>query len=246
MSSGGEIPSVTLQFEWRGETMEFESFENCLSRVTAEAILKGGTYPAVPFVRDVKVVMDIGANVGAASVYFSLVYPDATIFSFEPGSRAYRLLRANTEARPNVHAHNFGLFSSNLEVPLYRGTYDSGMSSIAKSESTRETSDPITLRSVREWLEENSISTVDILKIDTEGCEVPLLEALKDLLPSVKVIYLEYHNDDDRKEFDRLLGDTHLLMYGHMLVHLGEVTYVAKNAFQSESELDRRPIKLKL
>ncbi|MGZ5410780.1 MAG: FkbM family methyltransferase, partial [Aeromicrobium sp.] len=131
-------------------------------------------------------------------------------------------------------------------VPLYRGTYDSGMSSIAKSESTRDQSEQVTLRSVREWLEENSISTIDVLKIDSEGCEVPILEALKDLLPSVKVIYLEYHSDDDRKEFDRLLGDTHLLMHGQMMVHLGEVTYVAKDAFQSESELDRRPIKLEL
>lgn len=245
MSNPGETPTK-LQFQWGGEAMEFESFGNCLSRVTAETILSGRTYPLIPFVRDVSVVMDIGGNVGAAAVFFSLAYPDATIFAFEPASMAYGLLKANTDARANVHAHNFGLYSSNVEVPLYRGTYDSGMSSIAKSESTRDQSEQVTLRSVREWLEENSISTIDVLKIDSEGCEVPILEALKDLLPSVKVIYLEYHSDDDRKEFDRLLGDTHLLMYGQMMVHLGEVTYVARDAFQSESELDRRPIKLEL
>ncbi|MGZ5415459.1 MAG: FkbM family methyltransferase [Aeromicrobium sp.] len=245
MSNPGETPTK-LQFQWGGEAMEFESFSNCLSRVTAETILSGRTYPLIPFVRDVSVVMDIGGNVGAAAVFFSLAYPDATIFAFEPASMAYRLLRANTDARANVHVHNFGLYSSNVQVPLYRGTYDSGMSSIAKSESTRDQSEQVTLRSVREWLEENSISTIDVLKIDSEGCEVPILEALKDLLPSVKVIYLEYHSDDDRKEFDRLLGDTHLLMHGQMMVHLGEVTYVAKDAFQSESELDRRPIKLEL
>jgi FkbM family methyltransferase len=190
--------------------------------------------------------MDVGANVGAASVFFSLAYPDASIFAFEPGSRAYRLLSANTDARPNVHAHNFGLYSSDVSLPLYRGKYDSGMSSVARSESTRQESELITLRSVREWLDENSITAIDILKIDSEGCEVPILEALRDLLPKVKVVYLEYHSDDDRKEFDRLLGDTHLLMHGHMMVHLGEVTYVAKDAFESETELDRRPIKLQL
>jgi FkbM family methyltransferase len=246
MSNGGEIPSAKLQFQWAGEAMEFECFDNCLSRITCEAILSGATYRAIPFVRDVGVVMDIGANVGAASVFFSLLYPDATIYAFEPGSRQFRLLKVNTDDRSNVHAHNFGLHSSNLEVPLYRGTYDSGMSSVNKSESTRDDSESITLRSVREWLEENSIPRIDVLKIDTEGCEVPILEALGDLLPSVKVIHLEYHNDDDRKEFDRLLGDTHLLMWGHMMVHLGEVTYAAKDAFESEEELDRRPIKLDL
>ena len=246
MNDHGEIPAATLKFQWGGEELEFESFSNCLSRVTAETILNGKTYPLIPFVRDVNVVMDVGANVGAASVYFSLAYPDATIHSFEPGSWAYSLLKANTDARPNVHAHNFGLYSRDASLPLYRGKYDSGMSSVAKSESTKEKSETVALRSVREWLAENDITTIDILKIDSEGCEVPILEALQDLLPKVKVVYLEYHSDDDRKAFDRLLGDTHLLMHGQMLVHLGEVTYVAKDAYQSEDELDRRPIKLQL
>ena len=246
MSDQGETPSTKLEFQWDGETMEFECFDNRLSRLACEAILSGRTYRPIPFVRDVGVVMDIGANVGAAAVVFSLSYPDARVFAFEPASSAYRLLEANTDARPNVHAHNFGMYSSNLQVPLYRGTYDSVMSSVARSESTREESELITLRSVREWLEGNSISQIDILKIDTEGCEVAILEALGDLLPSVKVVHLEYHSDDDRKEFDRILGDTHLLLHGQMLVHLGEVTYVAKDAFESEAELDRRPIKLQL
>ena len=246
MSREGDVSSVTLAYQWAGEELEFESFSNCLSRVTAEAILSGKTYPLVPFVRDVDVVMDVGGNVGAGAVFFSHAYPDATIHSFEPGSWAYRLLKANTEARSNVHAHNFGLYPRDASLPLYRGKYDSGMSSVAKSESTTEKREVVTLRSVRAWLDENSIDAVDILKIDAEGCEVPILEAMGDLLPSVKVVYLEYHSDDDRKAFDRLLGETHVLMHGQMMLHLGEVTYVAKNAYESEDELDRRPIKLAL
>jgi hypothetical protein len=59
-------------------------------------------------------------------------------------------------------------------------------------------------------------------------------------------VYLEYHSDDDRKEFDRLLGATHLLMHGLMMVHLGEVTYLAKDAIESESQLDRKAIEHRL
>ena len=246
MSQPGDIPSTTLTYRWGGEELEFESFTNCLSRVTADAILSGKTYPLIPFVRDVNLVMDVGANVGAASVFFSHAYPDATIHAFEPAGWTYRLLEANTDARPNVHAHNFGLYPRDASLPLYRGKYDSGMSSVAKSESTQEKSEVVTLRSVRDWLGEHSIAAIDILKIDAEGCEVPILEALSDLLPRVKVVYLEYHSDDDRKAFDRLLGETHLLMHGMMMVHLGEVTYVAKDAIESDSQLDRRPIKLQL
>jgi hypothetical protein len=118
------------------------------------------------------------------------------------------------------------------------------MSSVIQSESTRPESETITLRSVREWMAESSITSVDLLKVDTEGCEIPILEAMSDLLPGIKVIYLEYHNDDDRKEFDRILGDTHLLGHGLMMFHLGEVAYVAKDVVRSESDLDTRAIRL--
>ena len=241
-----KLPTATLKFGWGDEEREFECFDNCLSRVTCETILSGKTYPRIPFVGDVGVVMDVGANVGAASVFFSLSYPDATIFAFEPASLPYGLLATNTEAHANVHINNFGLYSADLEVPLYRGKYEPGMSSITKSMSTRGESDVIMLRSVRDWLAENSISSVDVLKVDTEGCEVPILEAMSDLLPRVKVIYLEYHNDGDRKEFDRILGETHLLAHGLMMVHLGEVAYVAKDVVRSETDLDSRAIELEL
>jgi hypothetical protein len=35
-------------------------------------------------------------------------------------------------------------------------------------------------------------------------------------------------------------------MHGKMLVHLGEMTYVARDAIPSDADLDRRPIKLEL
>jgi FkbM family methyltransferase len=238
-----KIPTATLEFQWDGTAREFECFDNCLSRVTCQAILDGKSYPRFPFIRDVSVVMDVGANVGAASVFFALSYPDATVFGFEPASPPFDLLAANTKAHGNVRVNGFGLYSSDVEVPLYRGKHETGMSSVSKSESTRDESEVVTLRSVGDWLAENSISRVDVLKVDTEGCEVPILEAMRDLLPQTKVIYLEYHNDDDRKELDRILGETHLLVHGQMTPHLGEVAYVAKDVIASESELDLRAIK---
>ena len=246
MSEEGKLPTTTLDFRWGEEERQFECFDNCLSRVTCQTILDGRSYPRFPFVEDVSVVMDVGANVGAASVFFSLAYPDATVFSFEPAALPFSLLARNTEGLANVQINNFGFYSSDVELPLYRGKYETGMSSVAKSMSTRSESDVITLRSVRDWTAENSISTVDVLKVDTEGCEIPILEEMSDLLPNVKVIYLEYHNDDDRKEFDRILGGTHLLAHGMMMVHLGEVAYVAKDVVRAGSDLDSRAIRLDL
>jgi FkbM family methyltransferase len=244
MGEGTKLPTATLDYRWGEEERHFECFDNCLSKVTCQTILDGKSYPLFPFVEDVSVVMDVGANAGAASVFFSLAYPEATVHSFEPGALAYSLLVRNTEALANVRINNFGLYSSDTELPLYRGKYETGMSSVNPSMSTRSESELITLRSVRDWLAENSIAAVDVLKVDTEGCEIPILEAMSEHLPKVKVIYLEYHNDDDRKELDRILGETHLLVHGMMMAHLGEVAYVAKEVVRSGSDLDSRAIRL--
>jgi FkbM family methyltransferase len=246
------IPTTTkgiemkLLFDSGGTTREIECFDNWLSRVACAEVVEGRSYVHFDFVANVKVVMDIGANVGAATVYFSVLYPEAKIFSFEPAKAPYELLVGNTRDLDNVCTYNFGLFSSNEEeVPLYSGALDSGTASIGSSDMTAAESEAVTLRSVTDWLAENSIARIDVLKIDTEGCEVPIMRALRDLIPSIKVIYLEYHSEDDRREIDRMLEGSHALVSGRIaIVHRGELTYLAKDAFPSEAEYAKHAISL--
>jgi FkbM family methyltransferase len=226
------------------DRVEFRSSGNWLSRLTNRAILQGQTYRPVPFVRDVRVVMDVGANVGATTLFFSHVYPHARVFAFEPGHEAYGLLRANTEHRDNVQAFNFGLFSTDKDVPLFHGAQDSGTSSVAQTDETGDESEVVHLRSVRRWLERNEVDRVDVLKVDTEGCEVPILEALGPLVGSTKVLYVEFHSEDDRRSIDRLVEDTHVLAFGGMVLNTGELTYIARSAFPSPEAVRRGAIRV--
>jgi FkbM family methyltransferase len=239
---------MRLTFEWDGVTREIQCFDNWLSRVATAGIVEGASYVHIKFITDVKVVMDVGANVGAAALYFSLLYPDASVFAFEPAKAPYELLTANTGGRENVYTYNFGLFSSDRdEVPLYSGAVDSGTASVGSSDMTLEQGEAVTLRSVSDWLAENSITRVDVLKIDTEGCEVPILRSMRDVIPTVKVLYLEYHSEDDRREIDHLLAGSHALAGGKAaIVHRGELTYVAKDAFPSAAEYEKYAIRLNL
>src|SRR5262249_40843988 len=155
---------------------------------------------------------------------------EAQVFAFEPAAAPYRLLEKNTRSRSNVRRYNYGLFSSDRTVSLHKGVLDPATASISKLPTTTDETEVVHLRSLRGWLAEQAIDAVDILKIDTEGCEVPILEDMGELLPSTKVVHLEFHNEDDRKAIDRLLGDTHTLVAGMMLFNVGTVTYVAKDA----------------
>jgi FkbM family methyltransferase len=67
------------------------------------------------YVKDGDVIADIGANVGNHSVYFSLNYPKARIFPFEPMPEAAEILKLNLEANAcaNVERKFIGVALSN-------------------------------------------------------------------------------------------------------------------------------------
>src|ERR1035437_596152 len=44
---------------------------------------------------DEPIIIDCGANIGMATLYFNFIYPKANIFSFEPDPNTYALLEKN-------------------------------------------------------------------------------------------------------------------------------------------------------
>lgn len=210
------------------ESVEFECFDNWLSRATCRYILDGLTYPVLPVVDDVQVVIDVGANCGAAAVYFAACYPDARVHAFEPASAPYRLLERNTEHAPNIVIYNIGLHSSDQQVPLYEGSIDSVTGSVFPRDSKNAAANEmVTLRSFEGWLDEHDISAIDVLKVDVEGCEVDVLTGLGDRLRAVKVVYVEYDSPQARREIDRLFDGSHELCFGEMFLAQGEAIYLS-------------------
>ena len=54
-------------------------------------IIRGFTYQRIKGVF-ANIILDVGTNIGAASVFFALNYPGANIFSFEPITKNLNLL----------------------------------------------------------------------------------------------------------------------------------------------------------
>ena len=70
------------------------------------------------------------------------------------------------------------------------------------------------------------LTYIDILKIDTEGCEVEILESIQRYIPYIGILMIEYHSDGDRRKIDQLLPD-HLMMNAMIgNIHLGTVHYI--------------------
>lgn len=225
--------------------VDFLCLDTELSQGNCENILAGRTYRIVPCARDVKVIVDIGANLGATSVFLSLHYPNARIFSLEPQAFPFEILTRNTSFYPNISVFKTGLFNSNRECPLYLSHVDSSTASIGRSWLNGQKTEMITLRDAAEWFQEHQITEIDILKIDTEGCEIPILSRLAPFIPKIQVIYVEYHSDADRRALDDLIGDTHVL-YSAMAdkPHVGELIYVRADLSTTTLDLHKHRIEL--
>lgn len=220
--------SLQLNLTNLGLSIPFTFFQNSHGHIVR--ILNGETYPPIPNIGSVSTILDIGANVGAAAVMLAVRYPQAVIHSFEPGPDAGALLARNVAALANVKIHPFGLADHDEECRLYRSTWDPMSASVFASAENTTDFDVIHLRRASDALEEVGISFVDILKIDTEGCELPVLTNLGSLTANARVIYLEYHSDIDRRKIDSLFEPTHILAHASARQpHRGDVCYVHRD-----------------
>jgi FkbM family methyltransferase len=209
-----------------GELIEFECPDSVAARWTNAPILEGRTYPFLSFVNDVRIVFDVGANCGAASVHFARHHPAAQVHAFEPGREARSYLERNVASLPDVHVHPFGLSSADREARLYHGDDDLGKASVIRREVNLDESEPVELRAGGAWAAKHGIQRIDILKVDVEGSEVDVLEGLADLLPTVKLLFVEYDSRRARKALGRLLDATHELYIGKQFLDQGECVYL--------------------
>lgn len=201
-----------------------------LREVTAVA-LAGTEYPILDLPGFAPTtIVDAGANVGATALHFFRHYPQARILCFEPAAENVALLRANTAPFPAIEAVAAGLGDADSEVRLYHGREQSAQHSVFSSGMVSAgDSELVKIERVSTALRRRGVAALDLIKIDTEGCEVPIL---RDLLSAYApgVIYFEIHAEDDRLEIDRLLHPTHLLARGRVTKpHRGQLAYVRKD-----------------
>jgi FkbM family methyltransferase len=236
---------MLLFMKFGDRTVDFMCYDTEDSKRHSEGILTGRTYPHIPFVNEVEIIVDVGANIGASSVFFSLYYPEATIYSIEPQQGPFEIMSRNTQGNPKNRRFNFGLFNCDKTVPLYHSWVDSGTASVGQSWLNTTESETIQLRDAGTWLLEEGIARIDILKIDTEGCETHILSRMAHLIPLVKVIYLEYHSDEDRRAIDSMVAPSHVLYRAKAEhAHCGEVVYVRSNLEPQAPDLHKHRIKI--
>jgi hypothetical protein len=71
-------------------------------------------------------------------------------------------------------------------------------------------------REARAALKELGLEPIDVLRVATGGDEVEVLTSLQEQLKDIKVIYVEFTSEQDRKQIDQMLDPSHLLWQGEI------------------------------
>ncbi|WP_299393297.1 FkbM family methyltransferase [Pelagibius sp.] len=200
--------------------------------------MRGRTYPAIDFLSSATVVVDVGANVGAAAIWFAEVYPRAEIYGFEPHRQSYDYACSNTKSFGRIHISNFGLSDHDHEAELFIGKHTNTTNSVHRARLNSSVSERIDLRDAASAIAALGVHHIDILKIDTEGCEVPILSSILGTY-APKAIYMEYHNEADRLRLDQMLSGDYILYASRASrPHVGETIHIRLDAFPDPSVID--------
>jgi FkbM family methyltransferase len=157
---------------------------------------------AIGRLRPSQAVIDAGANVGKFTRM--LAASGATVHAFEPDPAAFAALEKNTADMPNVLRYQKAVGLSAGAVRMYRHvSYDddpescSVASSMFADKHNIDESNSVQAQQIDLLAFIRALpSKIELLKLDIEGQEVPILEALlKDetLMDKVGLIFAETH-----------------------------------------------------
>ena len=139
-------------------------------------------------------ILDCGANVGLASLYFRRLYPEARITAFEADPALFALLDANLQANGAgaVDARHAAVWTSAGTVTFHCEGGDSGMIGALPGAIGGRATDVPSVR-LRDVLDEGPI---DLLKLDIEGAEDLVLADCEPALRQVKALVMDLHEFD--------------------------------------------------
>jgi FkbM family methyltransferase len=143
---------------------------------------------------DSPMILDCGANIGLATLFFKWKYPKSRILAFEADPNITAVLKDNINSNrlQGVEIHNVLLSNSEGEHVFYAGDSGSLVGSVIPGRQANHHA--ITVRADK--LSRFIKGPIDLIKMDVEGSE---FEVIQDLISSrtssqVHTMIIEYHH----------------------------------------------------
>ena len=185
-------PGKTLLFD---KSFEFSDSSAFLFSMQEQFLEKTYLFKAQS---DTPFIIDCGANIGLASLYFLTIFPKATVMAFEPDKNIYGVYIRNMESfslTDSVQVFNSAVWVENTELNFFADNSLAGSLEFdAQKKGNLQKVNAIRLKDILRN------KKIDFLKIDIEGAEFSVIFDIEDELKNVECLFLEYHNIVGRPE----------------------------------------------
>ncbi|MEK6334554.1 MAG: FkbM family methyltransferase [Acidobacteriota bacterium] len=150
-------------------------------------------------------LVDLGANIGAFSVYAAVMTRNTRVYAYEPMPEAYEVLRENVRLNKlteSIKCFNYAVAGTSAERELFvTGTNFFFPTLIAPAKAQVTRSQPVQCTTLAEIIEANKLAQVNLLKVDVEGAEYDILYRTPfQYFARIQEIRMEYHNLDQEEQ----------------------------------------------
>jgi FkbM family methyltransferase len=141
-----------------------------------------------------RVILDAGANIGLASIYFTNRWPAARIIAIEPEESNFRLLTQNVRPYANITPLQAALWENNQMVDLVdpgRGAWS--FQTRAPGEHDAPLVSQVQGVTVDRIMRDHGLDSIDLFKVDIEGAEKEVFQSSAQWIDRVGSIVIELH-----------------------------------------------------
>lgn len=182
--------------------------------------------------QEVTSIFDVGANIGQTSTKYREIFPNATIYAFEPTEEAFIKLHSKFKDCSHVKPFKaavssqsghqpFFIYQSSLINSLLPVTTNADLYVLPPSHDFLETT-YVQTTTIDIFCVQENIDKINILKMDIQGGELIALNGASNLLQtkSIDLIYMEvlfgeqYENQANFHDISKFLKDHKYILYG--------------------------------
>ena len=141
---------------------------------------------------EIKIIFDVGANVGQSATHYSSQFPAAQIICFEPVAASFSSLQGCVSGRHNVTCRRLGLADFvGTSVMSSEGTSQKNRLLVGGGGSGTPGVEVVDVTTLDTYCGEQGIDRIDFLKIDTEGADLAVLKGAARLLGSQAIAFIQ-------------------------------------------------------